>query len=486
MLLQKKYSWLIINISVIGLCLIIGIIKICSEMPWIDEVFFADITNSLIHDNNLSLNIMTNPVHVITYGPVYFFIQKLLLSFLGFGMWQFRVINLVSGILLLFVLWIIAKKLNISKLNICILLTLLAFDSRFMFNMTSGRMDLFALLLFMTGWLLFYNNVKRTYLLVFLAGIISSMAYLTTPRIGFYFFIYVFTFVIELIESKTRIKIIQQYALFFLSILLPIFMWIFYAYGNILKYFDFYFNTPVIASHLGGSVSLPKYQIPIIILWSLSGLFVFRLKSNIYNPVLVTIFLLPLFHLLFIKEVGPYSAMMMPFLFLGIIVSINLFKKKLLSIIPGLYALIFLVFPVSSCFSDLASLEITNPKSFQIFLQSQKITNSIVFADFKYYYFIAENNNRFITFEHTKFELNECSSINSKKNIEYAIISTETYSKDNQLLKKLGFTIIAEYHTKKTENLLYRAALFLKRNVRTGYDGIILRRTIPMLNEHSN
>jgi hypothetical protein len=176
MIVLKKNFWKIVIIGIMGLCLANSIIRICCSLPWYDEVFFADITHSLIAGNSLTLNMVLLPAEASIYGPVYFYTQKIIISFLGFGMWQFRLLNFASGIAVIFMFLTIAKKLNLSKLNICILIALIAFDSQFNFNMTSGRMDLFALAIFMGGWLLFSNIEKRTYLLRILSGSISSLS----------------------------------------------------------------------------------------------------------------------------------------------------------------------------------------------------------------------------------------------------------------------------------------------------------------------
>ena len=474
LLFLKNNLWIIFAIITIVFCLAIGIIKSNSDLPWFDEVYFADITHSVLQDNTLTLNVLLSPEKALIYGPVYFYTQKVVLSFLGFGMWQFRILNIAAGILLLIIFWIIAKKLNISKLNICILIALIAFDSRFIFNMASGRMDLLALALFMIGWFLFQNNINRTFFLIFIAGIISSISFLTTPRIGFYFLVYILTFVIEYITSDKRNKILIQYLVFGFLVLVPILIWIYSTYGSIFNYSSFFFNDPLIANHYGGSIFPVKYQIPIIVLWFISGVYVFRSRKNILNPFLIALFFFPVFHLIFIKEVGPYSAMMMPFIYFGIIISVNSIPKKEFSILPGIFVLYLFLFSLSSTFNNIASREFTNSDPFRTFLKSKNITNRNVLADFPYYYLLTENGNRFISFYNTKDELTE-NNLNNI-NIEYAIISNENYIKNGELFRKLGFVVMAEYHSKKGEDFFYKIARYLKKNNRTGYDGFILKR----------
>lgn len=380
----KNHLWLIIILGVIGLSIASSIIRICFSLPWYDEVFFADITQSLIVNNSLTLNMVIPPVEATIYGPVYFYAQKTIASLLAFGMWQFRILNLASGIALIIIFLIIAKRLSLSKIHICILIALIAFDPRFNFNMTSGRMDLFALSLFMGGWLIFLNSERRTYFLIIVSGIISSLSFLTTPRIGFYFLVYIPMFIIEYNESKERNKTFIKYLIFGFSVSIPILIWIFHSFGNLTNYFDFIFHNPAIAGHYGSSIFPVKYQIPIIILWVFSGVYVFKSKVNLRNPVLIALFIFPVFHLIFIKEVGPYSAMMMPFIYLGIVIGVHSMPVRKLFFIPGTIALYLCLYSLSSSLNNIASLEFLKPASFKAYFESQAIVKSNILADFPY------------------------------------------------------------------------------------------------------
>lgn len=476
----KKNLWMIFVIGVIGLCLANSISLVFYSLPWYDEVFFADITHSLVVNNTLTLNMLLSPVEASVYGPVYFYTQKVIIYFLGFGMWQFRLLNLASGIALLIIFLTIAKKLNISKLNICILIALIAFDSRFLFNMSGGRMDLFALALFMGGWLLFRNTAKRTYMVIVIAGLLSSLSFLTTPRIGFYFLVYILIFILEFTKSNNRNKIFIQFLVFGFAVLAPVLIWIFYSFGNLTSYVNYVFNNPAIANHFGSSIFPVKYQIPLIILWFLSGVFVFRSKGNILNPLLVALFSLPFFHLVFIKEVGPYSAMMMPFIYSGIVIGVNSMPVKKLSVIPGIIAVYMFLFSLSSAFNNIASVEFTNPDSFNTFFRSQGIINTNVLADFPYYYFVTENDNRFISFFNNKTELT-ANNLN-KYNIGFAVITKENFNNNSDFFKELGFNTIEDFSTKKDESFFYKIALSLGKNIRIGYDGFVLKRVISEIN----
>lgn len=64
----------------------------------------------------------------------------------------------------------------------------------------------------------------------------------------------------------------------------------------------------------------------------------------------------------------------------------------------------------------------------------------------------------------------------NKNNIEFAVITKDNYDKYSDFFKKLGFNTISEFNSKKGESLFYKVAIDLKKNIRTGYDGVVLRR----------
>ncbi len=474
---MKKNLWLIFVIGIIFLSFLNVIIDVLNYPSWQDDVCYADITKCLIANNKLSFNMMLLPTNALIWGPVYFYVQKVFLLFFGFGLWQFRLLNFVSGIAIIFIFWLTAQKLKISKLNTFILIALIAFDLRFVFNMSSGRMDLFTLALFIIAFLLFQNSFKRNYLNIIFSGMIASIAFLSTPRIGYYFLIYILMFVIEIISSKNKKKTFIQYALLCLFILLPILIWISVSFGSITNYLNSYLNSTFFTTNIRTSIFPQAYQIPILIVWFSSCVYILKSKKNILNPFLVAIFSVPFLHLLFINEVGPYSAMMMPFVYLGIMLAINNIPNKKFSIIPGIIASIMFLFSIFSTFTNV-TLEFTHPDSFRVFLKSQNISNENILSDYCFYYFINETNNRFISINDNKNELTE-NNLN-KFGIDYAIVTKENYSKNNKIFDELGFHILKEYHTNTNDGFFYSIAKSLKnirkKSINSGYDGFILKR----------
>ena len=470
----NKNLWIILTIGCIILCLVYTIIQAIHHVPHDDETALASITQHFIKFNKFYSGYLIEDSERLEYGPVYFFIQKVVASVIGFGMWQFRVLNIVAGISSIMIFWKIAKDLNISRINIFILIASIVFNPRFLFGMVNGRMELFILTLFIGGYYLFIKSNNRNYVVIIISGIILSLAFLSSPRIGFYFLAFVFSFVVEFIESDNRKRTIIKYSFFCVSIIIPIFIWIFNVFGSISAYINSIVINGPGASHFGVSIFAMPNQIPATILWLIACIYIFRLKRNMLNPILITLFSIPIFHWLFIKEIAPYSSMLMPFVFLGIIIAVNSAPKKVFSIFPGILALYFTLKFISNFSGVLSSLELTNSKSFNTFYKSQGITNKNVLADAHFYYTITEHSNKFTLYSQAWMFLSK--ETVKKYDIEYAVISKENFNEKHELLNECGFRVISEYSTKKSKSMFDIITEFGHAPRFRRYDCFVLKR----------
>ncbi len=84
-------------------------------LPWLDEVFMADITQSLAKTNKYYLSLSGKPDEILLYGPVYFNLQVLITNLFGFDTFQFRLLGFVSGMLLVLVGVKILQYLQIAE-----------------------------------------------------------------------------------------------------------------------------------------------------------------------------------------------------------------------------------------------------------------------------------------------------------------------------------------------------------------------------------
>src|SRR3954469_703237 len=74
-----------------------------NPLPWYDETYFASIALNLTHHGTFFPMIAYHAKVLkedIAYGPVYFIFTGLSIKLFGFGIFQFRVINLLFGFLL--------------------------------------------------------------------------------------------------------------------------------------------------------------------------------------------------------------------------------------------------------------------------------------------------------------------------------------------------------------------------------------------------
>jgi len=487
----KKTQLKIISIFFIVLYLAISIYMLFYKVPWVDEVYFADVTHSVLSNNTLEVNLFLSPnLEEFMYGPIYFYSQKIILLITGFGMWQFRLLNFISGLLVILLFWHISKFLHISKVNSILFIVLVAMNGKFVFNMRSGRMDLFALFLFISGVILFQKEFffqkkdKINYLLAIFAGIIISLSYLTSPRIGFYFLAFPILFLIEILSNSNRKTILIKYSIFSFAIILPITIYAYTYFGSISDYIHFYLGDAEVKYHLGQSTlnGIGIFQIISLFLWIVSAFLTFKFVKNFKNPFIVMLFIVPVFHLFFIKEVGPYSAMMMPFIYLGIMLGIEETQKRIFSIIPAILAIIFVLIFLNSTINDIASYEFTNPSGIKSFLKTQKIKNKNVLADFRYYYFITKSNSRFISFDYTYNASPSHKPLTSENlvanDIDIAIISLFNYKNNIKLFENLGFEKLIEFKSQDGRSVIYKFARRMGKTIRSGYDGVVLIRNI--------
>ncbi len=164
-----------------------------SPLPWYDEVDFASITHSYAQNKSFtcSANDLYFPVkgtEVLYYGPVYFVLTGIITKLFGFGIFQFRVLNFVSGIVCVYLFIKLFERLSgkqCTPVNKLIIALLMVSDYTYMQDMHSGRMDLLALMLVLIGLLLADSSSRRIWLNFSLSGFFIAAALLTTPRVYF-------------------------------------------------------------------------------------------------------------------------------------------------------------------------------------------------------------------------------------------------------------------------------------------------------------
>lgn len=475
-------KWLILSFGI--LWVIYHIITVeRSPIPNFDEAFFASMTRAVQDEGTLMLRMSTRPINEANemwlYGPVYFYMQALIIEIIGWGIWQFRLLNLVSGILLIAIIIAIAKKLLIARYHLIVAFLLLITDPAINANMHSGRMDSLAMLLFTVGIYFFFFPPDSSKIYTVLAGCFYSLAFLTTPRTGFLLLLLPIGFVLETFWSlrdhgnsgklllrimKVMHVLILRYAIPFIIIITPFFLWVQFRIGGIKTYIGFFSEYQDLAP-LYKIFNLPAfYQLPTIGIWMLAilvvgGLLMLRKQLNCkvnldhIDRRLVFIVILPVLYVLFIK--GGYSVFLMPWVYLSLIyisgyLSINLVPFWGRSILNyaciGILILNTAIFGIKSI-TIATSWKARDPAHFANYFEKINLKEQNILASFPYH-FVISNNNRFISNDsHRELSLEKANNLN----IQHAFITSQYYAQDKQYFDKLGFELVDSFSFK--ENL---------------------------------
>jgi len=447
-----------------------------SPLPWFDEVFFADLSASVHSTGKLYLEMSIRPEYQLTevlyYGPVYFYVQAALINIFGLNLYTIRLLNLLSGMALIMLFLYAIYKMRVEKTMGLTLLILLLTDTIFQSNMHSGRMDLFCMFLFFSAFFILILNKNLIFSL--LAGVLFACAYLTTPRCGFYLLSLFLVFVFQIVKKDEPIThIILRYLILSISFSLPVLGWILFKFGSIEGYISYMISDPVIQSHLGIKIFPNKHQIPAII--SAFSLFLISLKYTKAPDLCFVFILLIIIHLFFIKEVGPYSAMIMPVIYSSIILSVSKLKNttpihKLL----GTVVLLILIVINISLFSFKAAVLFAgkdNRDMKEVTKELTRITfkDKIVLADYKYYYIVNSLGGRFRSYDYNKTALNE----ENMNNVDLILLSDINF---NELVAKFPDISYDPIHigNKKPFSKVYKLINHFGFLIETDFSGFLL------------
>lgn len=373
-------------------------------MPWFDEVYMSNISSSFMTTGKFS-NML--PVHqlgseVVEYGPVTFWIQSSFFRVFGESILVGRIINLLFGFALFFLLynWI---KNNYTVLAARLVLLFLLTDMAILTLLMCGRLDFISVFLFSLAVFQFLKS--KNLAAVISSGLLFGLAFLSTPRMGVYLLAFAPFFLIECYTKKNIKETIIKYATLFIAFIIPVATWIFIMFGNIPNYIKHYTDNPIITEHIGGNSILPKtYQI--VPFLTIVLVLLYRFKKKIKIPEHVWLFIsIIILHLIFIKEIGPYSGMMMPFVYLVLAMLIDkelIHDIKYFKYVFVLYlSAMFLVFMLKDAVTIL-TFSSRNPIAYenQIAKEITVTKQTKILADIKYYYILKDLNVSFKPFDY--------------------------------------------------------------------------------------
>lgn len=298
-----------------------------SPLPWFDEIIFNSISHSFA--TNLSFHLPVAPLvldgqEVIVYGPVYFVAAGLLEKMFGFGMFQYRILSLLSGLLYIFMILVFIRKyIPGSQKKLLLLLLIICFDPVLNSSMHGGRMDLLASSLVLLSILFFFKtnekgNDSGSLIYMALSGLLAALAVLTTPRVGIMLISITLVFLYRFFSafSFRRFSEMTVWALVFL---LPVLAWLNYIYMLSPKLLDTFAQVYV----FGGNFFYPKErhqyaltQYPLIFLsFLVVSIGIWSLRKKYFSEfTIISILNIFAFYLL-IFEVGGYYVIIVPFFY---------------------------------------------------------------------------------------------------------------------------------------------------------------------------
>lgn len=428
--------------------------------------------------------IQTGNNQVLTYGPVYFLLTSLFSFVLGWGLYSIRLVNLLFAIISVIIFYKLARKIGLSSKLTIIFVSLLSFDTIFVQNAHSGRMDLVALCFFLLA-INFHLNIKNKLKSATLLSVLGTLAVLTTLRIAILVLPAFALLWFKYIYDKEWRSVI---VLPVLSIVLYL-IWVFVGFGSIEAFILHYTNTSaetgksLTNSFIGSSLYVPFYQLPLVITGIVAVLFLLYKKVK---SVEVWTYILPIvFFYSYVKDTGAYSAMVVPFWYLVIALSIKEFqnislKKSILN--PIIYTitlgLLFVnvgVF-VTKSVTILLSLNERNPKPLSVWVENNLPKGCNVVGDDRYYYVSMKNDCDFQYIDRVNSPSDRAKFHFDNFKPDYLFVSNQTPKENiNAYLEYYSFTDTLNYSIPNKSVIASKILNFIPIPISSSYEGSLIK-----------
>ena len=378
---------------------------------WFDEAFFANIAFNLAQGKGLVLDLI--PLYfkgeIYLYGPIYFYLQSFLINSFGLQEFIFRLPNLISAYLTIFLLVNILRQHSISRPYWILFVIAATVDVSLNRNLVSGRMDMLAVVFATSAlYLINYSSTKiekSVYIRWLLVGGLSAIAYLITPRILFLLPVVFISGLYKLFFEKHESSSLQKnwlgLGVAILAFTLPIAAWIQYT-GGINVYISLFASNTGTSNHIAPSFfrsSFDNIGIGLMVFLSLIS-YPLIFKDILILGLIATYIIFSLF----VNEIGPYAGMIMPFVLatITIIIAKSMWPPVLkyalssLIIVPGLLLLLLRgtdVYLNSACRDD---------DEINAMLEQTTQANQKIVTPFKYYFLLEQVDRELVTLEYSK------------------------------------------------------------------------------------
>jgi hypothetical protein len=327
--------------------LVINLATIIGFPSWDDEAFMANISFNLAQGQGRIFDMLPDQQggEINRYGPVFFAFQSFLIRHFGLHDWLFRLPNLACTYLSILLIAMVLRGEGIARKWIALYAAFAILDISTNRNLVSGRMDMMAT--FFVTISLYLASLRSAPLQLEwlrwpLVGTAAALGFLTSPRA-------LFLLPVVMILGWPNTWIGQgrrsfHFALRHTSIALvgflgPILLWI-WSLGGFAAYLAVQ-ESGVVREHIAPSFLRSPYDnigILTMLILALIGA-----RKVLRSPLLQGLLATYLMFSFFVREVGPYAAMIMPFVLaasaalLSEIQELRLLKALLaaLMILPG-------------------------------------------------------------------------------------------------------------------------------------------------------
>ncbi|MCU0447346.1 MAG: glycosyltransferase family 39 protein [Microscillaceae bacterium] len=380
-----------------------------SPLPWFDEVVFASISQSFGQTGTLQVPAAAFSDELKLYGFVYFLLTNVSWWIGGFGIFQFRVVNLLFGIAVVWQTFLLVKDhtdLNPPAKAGFLLFALMLTDPFFYLCLHEGRMDLTAVFWLLLGIRYSLQNFQKPQItLTILIAFFFSLAMLTTPRSGFVILAVALVTLWWICQDLKKRGYLVIWGLgsgvFFYS------FWIFYAYGGWGNFWNYFFKASVPINRQGTAVSeyvgsigyIPRQEYLLIaIVIATLGLGIWKKSQAYFQFLLGIIGLSLLFFYTLVLDLGPSSSYILPFYYFLIFKSLGLFewhyKNPVLLLIGILLMYNFSYFGAKNV-QVWASMSQRDYRVAEAFVQKHIPPQSRVISEPMYFYAVEKNQAKF-------------------------------------------------------------------------------------------
>ncbi len=480
------YKYIIFLLTLIIVSIQIYCIEF-SPLPWFDETFFASITHSLLKSNTLVPSICSDALNnkqLLIYGPIYFYITKFSFLTFGFGIWQFRIVNLISSFIAIYLILLIKNQISNqvkSKFDNSFWFMYILLDIYLNFNIQGGRMDMLVLTFALLGIYTFNLAFQKqnSYFYIF-SGIAWSFSFLTSPRIFFIAIAFGIALFILFLRKKIRYSDIFMIAIPFI---IHYSLWIFYC-GGIIEYIKIYSTNldnvnsseRTLSNFIMGNFFVPTYEIPLLLTFVVFLIYSFKKHLYFFKNFNIFLFITSIiFFYILIKDTGPYSVFILPFIYILLIIFYekypNLKWLKFLLLCIGLINITFFTLKTTQI---ILTSKYRNSELASNFVKKHIPRGSKVIGDELYFYANIKNGNQFQYFNRYGELIIREEKLRKIFKYEYLILSDNL---SNEFLKdflyfKSKSKLVKIAHLKINNNYKFK---IIKQNDRNSYSATIYK-----------